>query len=154
SLLDELKDHHFNAVIFQVRPQADALYDSALEPWSYYLTGQQGTPPNPYYDPLAFWVEEAHRRGLELHVWLNPYRAHHVAAGEVEPPSLVNKMPESVVKLKEGYWWFDPAKKTTQDHSAAVVTDIVKRYDIDGVRSEEHTSELQSRENLVCRLLL
>ncbi|MGK6350388.1 glycoside hydrolase family 10 protein [Parapedobacter sp. DT-150] len=137
-LLDFLRDHHFNAVIFQVRPQADALYASELEPWSYYLTGKQGLAPDPYYDPLAFWVEEAHRRGLELHVWLNPYRAHHIAAGEVEPPSLVHAMRESVVKLEEGYWWFDPAKKTTQDHSAAVVMDIVKRYDIDGVHFDDY----------------
>ena len=76
ALLDFLRDHHFNAVIFQVRPQADALYPSELEPWSYYLTGAQGIAPDPYYDPLAFWIEEAHKRGLELHVWLNPYRAH------------------------------------------------------------------------------
>lgn len=138
ALLDFLRDHHFNAVIFQVRPQADALYPSELEPWSYYLTGAQGIAPDPYYDPLAFWIEEAHKRGLELHVWLNPYRAHHVAAGEVEAPSLVNKMPESVVKLKEGYWWFDPAKQSTQDHSAAVVMDIVKRYDIDGVHFDDY----------------
>ncbi len=138
ALLDFLKDHRFNAVIFQVRPQADALYPSDLEPWSYYLTGKQGLAPNPYYDPLAFWVDEAHNRGLELHVWLNPYRAHHIAAGVVEPPSLVNKMPESVVKLKEGYWWFDPAKQSTQDHSAAVVIDIVKRYDIDGVHFDDY----------------
>jgi len=138
ALLDFLQDHHFNAVIFQVRPQADALYASELEPWSYYLTGKQGTPPEPYYDPLAFWLEEAHQRGLELHVWLNPYRAHHPAAGPVEPPSLVHKMAESVVHLKEGYWWFDPAKETTQDHAAAVVMDIVKRYDIDGVHFDDY----------------
>ncbi|MFC3200115.1 glycoside hydrolase family 10 protein [Parapedobacter deserti] len=138
ALLDFLRDHHFNAVIFQVRPQADALFPSEWEPWSYYLTGKQGTAPDPFYDPLAFWIEEAHRRGLELHVWLNPYRAHHIAAGEVEPPSLVNKMPESVVKLKEGYWWFDPAKQSTQDHSAAVVMDIVSRYDIDGVHFDDY----------------
>ena len=138
ALLDFLKDHHFNAVIFQVRPQADALYPSELEPWSYYLTGTQGTAPNPYYDPLAFWIDEAHKRGLELHVWLNPYRAHHVVAGEVEASSIVNKMPESVVKLKEGYWWLDPAKQSTQDHSAAVVMDIVKRYDIDGVHFDDY----------------
>ncbi|MGI8637751.1 MAG: glycoside hydrolase family 10 protein, partial [Segetibacter sp.] len=72
-LLDFLKDHHFNAVIFQVRPQADALYKSSLEPWSYFLTGKQGQAPSPYYDPLEFWVAAAHDRGLELHVWLNPY---------------------------------------------------------------------------------
>jgi uncharacterized lipoprotein YddW (UPF0748 family) len=75
-LLDFLKSHHFNAVIFQVRPQADAFYQSSLEPWSYFLTGKQGQAPNPYYDPLQFWIDAAHDRGIELHVWLNPYRAH------------------------------------------------------------------------------
>ena len=77
ALLDFLKDNNFNAAILQVRPQCDALYDSKLEPWSYFLTGKQGKAPDPYYDPLQFWVEAAHDRGLELHVWLNPYRAHH-----------------------------------------------------------------------------
>lgn len=138
ALLDFLKDHHFNAVIFQVRPQADALYKSALEPWSYYLSGVQGKAPDPYYDPLEFWVTEAHRRGLELHVWLNPYRAHHIAGGEVSDSSMVKRMPNAVVKLKEGYWWFDPSKKETQDHGVAVVMDIVKRYDIDGVHFDDY----------------
>jgi uncharacterized lipoprotein YddW (UPF0748 family) len=137
-LLDFLKAHHFNAVIFQVRPQADALYQSKLEPWSYYLTGIQGKAPDPYYDPLTFWVEAAHERGLELHVWLNPYRAHHVAGGVVSDSSMVRRMPGQVVKLKEGYWWFDPAQKATQDHGVAVVMDIVKRYDIDGVHFDDY----------------
>src|SRR5690606_33428309 len=75
-ILDFLKDNNFNAVIFQVRPSADAFYKSDLEPWSYFLTGTEGQAPSPYYDPLEFWVEEAHKRGIELHVWLNPYRAH------------------------------------------------------------------------------
>ena len=137
-LLDFLKYNNFNAVVFQVRPQADALYKSDLEPWSYFLTGVQGQAPNPYYDPLDFWIKEAHDRGIELHVWLNPYRAHHTSAGSVESASIIHKMPESVVKLKEGYWWFDPAKKSTQDHSAAVVMDLVKRYDIDGVHFDDY----------------
>jgi uncharacterized lipoprotein YddW (UPF0748 family) len=137
-LLDFLKEHNFNAVIFQVRPQADALYKSDLEPWSYYLTGVQGKAPDPYYDPLEFWTEAAHDRGLELHVWLNPYRAHHIAGGEITETSIVKKRPELVMRLKEGYWWFDPAKKGTQDHSAAVVMDLVKRYDIDGVHFDDY----------------
>jgi len=137
-LLDFLQAHHFNAVIFQVRPQADALYDSKLEPWSYYLTGVQGKAPEPFYDPLAFWIEAAHERGLELHVWLNPYRAHHVSGGPVSDKSLVKTKPELVVPLKQGYWWFDPAKKGTQDHGVAVVMDIVKRYDIDGVHFDDY----------------
>ena len=81
NLLDLLEKNNFNAVIFQVRPQCDAMYQSDLEPWSFYLTGEQGKPPKPFYDPLAFWVEEAHQRGVEMHVWLNPYRAHHVSGG-------------------------------------------------------------------------
>jgi uncharacterized lipoprotein YddW (UPF0748 family) len=137
-LLDFLQAHNFNAVIFQVRPQADALYDSKLEPWSYYLTGEQGKAPEPYYDPLAFWIEAAHERGLELHVWLNPYRAHHVAGGPISDKSIVKTKPELVVPLKQGYWWFDPAKKGTQDHGLAVVMDIVKRYDIDGVHFDDY----------------
>lgn len=137
-MLDFLKAHHFNAVIFQVRPQADALYNSSLEPWSYYLSGVQGKRPDPYYDPLEFWINAAHERGLELHVWLNPYRAHHVAGGEVSSSSLVSTKPELVVKLKEGYWWFDPSLKGTQDHGVAVVMDIVKRYDIDGVHFDDY----------------
>lgn len=137
-LLDFLKAHHFNAVVFQVRPQADALYQSSLEPWSYYLTGMQGKAPSPYYDPLSFWVEAAHDRGLELHVWLNPYRAHHIAGGEVSDSSVVKRFPNLVMKLKEGYWWFDPSQKGTQDHSAAVINDIVKRYDIDGVHFDDY----------------
>jgi uncharacterized lipoprotein YddW (UPF0748 family) len=138
ALLDFLKAHNFNAVIFQVRPQADALYQSSLEPWSYFLSGVQGKAPEPFYDPLNFWVNAAHERGLELHVWLNPYRAHHVSGGEVSDSSVVKKMPNLVVKLKEGYWWFDPSLKGTQDHGIAVVMDIVKRYDIDGVHFDDY----------------
>ncbi|WP_300601679.1 family 10 glycosylhydrolase [Niabella sp.] len=138
ALLDFLQAHHFNAVIFQVRPQADALYKSALEPWSYFLTGTQGKAPEPFYDPLQFWIDAAHARGLELHVWLNPYRAHHVSGGPVTERSLVKTKPGLVVKLKEGYWWFDPSLKATQDHGVNVVMDIVKRYNIDGVHFDDY----------------
>ena len=82
-LLDLLKKCNYNAAIFQVRPQADALYESDLEPWSYYLTGDQGIAPEEFYDPLQFWIEEAHKRCIELHAWINPYRAHHKAGGKV-----------------------------------------------------------------------
>ena len=138
ALLDFLEQHNFNAVILQVRPAADALYESKLEPWSYYLTGQQGKAPNPYYDPLDFWIKEAHQRGLELHVWLNPYRAHHKSGKEVTEHSLIKTKPELMVYLKDGYWWFDPALKGTQEHSTAVVMDLVKRYDIDGVHFDDY----------------
>jgi uncharacterized lipoprotein YddW (UPF0748 family) len=137
-MLDSLQALHFNAVVFQVRPQCDALYDSKLEPWSYYLTGTQGQAPNPYYDPLQFWIDAAHDRGIELHVWLNPYRAHHKDGKAISEESIVKKRPELVVSLKEGYYWLDPAQKGTQDHSHAVVMDLVNRYDIDGVHFDDY----------------
>jgi len=136
--LDFLKAHHFNAVVFQVRPQADALYNSELEPWSYYLTGQQGKAPDPFYDPLTFWTEAAHDRGMEMHVWLNPYRAHHKDGKEISEQSIVKKRPDLVMKLKEGYWWMDPSRKATQDLTSAVVKDLVKRYDIDGIHFDDY----------------
>lgn len=138
ALLDLLKKLNFNAAILQIRPQADALYESSLEPWSFFLTGAQGKAPEPYYDPLAFWVEAAHDRGLELHVWLNPYRAHHLSGGEPSAKSIVKAKPDLVVKLKDGQYWMDPSKKEVQDHSLAVVKDIVKRYDIDGVHFDDY----------------
>lgn len=138
ALLDFLQKNNFNAAILQVRPQCDALYKSELEPWSYYLTGQQGKAPEPYYDPLEFWVEEAHNRGLELHVWLNPYRAHHKDGKELTDHSIVKRRPELALYLKEGYWWLDPSQKGTKDHSTAVVMDLVKRYDIDGVHFDDY----------------
>ncbi|HWR33709.1 MAG TPA: family 10 glycosylhydrolase [Chitinophagaceae bacterium] len=138
ALLDFLQLHNFNAVVLQVRPQADALYKSDIEPWSYYLTGVQGKAPEPFYDPLEYWVKEAHDRGIELHVWLNPYRAHHKDGKEISNQSIVKKHPEWVVYLKEGYWWMDPAIKEVQDVTNSVVMDLVKRYDIDGVHMDDY----------------
>jgi uncharacterized lipoprotein YddW (UPF0748 family) len=149
TLLEFLAKEHFNAAILQVRPQCDALYPSDLEPWSYFLTGQQGKAPDPYYDPLEFWVTEAHNRELELHVWLNPYRAHHKDGKEISDQSIVKKHPELAIYLKEGYWWMDPAQKGTQDHSTAVVMDIVKRYDIDGVHFDDYFYPYPSYNNNV-----
>ncbi len=136
--LDLLQKHHYNAVIFQVRPQCDALYDSTFEPWSYYLTGVQGQAPDPNYDPLKFWIDQAHQRGLELHAWLNPYRAHHPSGGEVTKASIVHRKPELVLSLKHGYWWLDPTLQETQDHTYAVVMDLVKRYDLDGIHFDDY----------------
>jgi len=137
-LLDYLQKHNFNAAILQVRPQSDALYKSDLEPWSYYLTGEQGKAPDPYYDPLEFWVKEAHDRGIELHVWLNPYRAYHPKGGNISDRSIVKTNPNLVVYLKDGYWWMDPSQKAVQDITTNVVIDLVKRYDIDGVHFDDY----------------
>ncbi|UMQ42848.1 family 10 glycosylhydrolase [Chryseobacterium sp. Y16C] len=138
SMLDMLKDNNFNAVIFQVRPSADALYTSNIEPWSYFLTGETGKAPYPNYDPLQFWIEEAHKRGLELHVWLNPYRAHHANGGSPNGLSMVNKLSDIVIRLKNGMYWFDPADPKTQGHVSNVVKDIVQRYDIDAVHFDDY----------------
>jgi uncharacterized protein YbbC (DUF1343 family)/uncharacterized lipoprotein YddW (UPF0748 family) len=137
-LLDLLFKNNFNAVIFQVRPQCDALYQSDLEPWSYYLSGVQGKAPDPFYDPLKFWIDEAHARGIELHAWLNPYRAHHTAGGPVSEASIVKKHPELVVKLEQGYWWMEPTKKAVQDQTYNVVMDLVRRYDLDGIHFDDY----------------
>lgn len=138
TILDYLQENKFNAVILQVRPQADALYASTIEPWSYFLTGEQDKAPDPFYDPLSFWIEEAHKRGLELHAWMNPYRAHHNTGKEISPKSIVRTNPETVYWLKEGYWWMDPALQFTQDHTSKVVLDVVKRYDVDGIHFDDY----------------
>lgn len=137
-ILDLLKNANFNAVIFQARPSADALYKSDLEPWSYFLTGEVGKAPVPYYDPLEFWIEEAHLRGMELHVWLNPYRAQHTTGGPITSESMVKKMPEQIIKLRNGMYWMDPSDEKTQDHVSHVINDIVKRYDIDAIHIDDY----------------
>ena len=146
-LLDLLKANNFNAVIFQVRPQADALYDSELEPWSYFLTGEQGKAPEPFYDPLHFWIEAAHDRGLELHAWLNPYRAHHSSGKEISEKSIIKTNPELVVKLANGMYWMDPALEGTKEISTAVVMDLVKRYDLDGIHFDDYFYPYDSYNN-------
>ncbi len=140
AILDKCAELNLNAVVFQVRPQADALYASELEPWSYFLTGEQGKAPDPYYDPLEFWVAEAHKRGLELHAWFNPYRANHPSnKSELAENSLVKAHPEMVVQLGDkGYYWMDPALESVQDHSVAVCMDVVKRYDVDGIHFDDY----------------
>ncbi|MBB5332949.1 glycoside hydrolase family 10 protein [Chryseobacterium koreense] len=137
-LLDLLKDANFNAVIFQARPSADALYKSDLEPWSYFLTGQIGKAPSPFYDPLEFWIDEAHQRGMELHVWLNPYRAHHTTGGNVTSESLASKMSEQTYKLRNGMYWMDPSDEKVQNHVSKVINDLVKRYDIDAIHIDDY----------------
>ena len=138
TILDSVVALRLNAVILQVRPHCDAMYDSKLEPWSYYLTGEEGKAPDPYYDPLAFWVEEAHKRGIELHAWFNPYRAHHPKGGEITDASIIRKHPAWVKDVGNGMWWLNPSNKDVQDHSFNVVMDVVRRYDIAGVHFDDY----------------
>ena len=137
-ILDQLKENNFNVVIFQVRPQADALYQSRTEPWSYYLTGEQGKAPEPFYDPLQFWIEQAHKRGLKLHAWFNPYRVHHTVGGAVSEQSMTEQMPDDVVQLKNGMHWFIPTNQSVINYSITTLMDLVNTYDIDGLHYDDY----------------
>lgn len=137
-LLDRAAVVGLNAVILQVRPAADAMYASAYEPWSEYLTGTMGRAPDPYYDPLAFAVDEAHRRGLELHAWFNPFRARH-RTGTSPPDSqhVSVRLPELVRTYGE-QMWLDPGDPRAREYSLNVMLDVVRRYDIDGVHVDDY----------------
>ena len=134
-MLDNLQKVNVNAIIFQVRVEGDALYPSSIEPWSRYLTGVQGRSPE--WDPLAFMVDECHRRNMELHAWINPYRARTKGTKFVAPNHLSKRRPESVVEY-EGQFYFNPALQSNRDHICKVVTDIVDRYDVDGIHIDDY----------------
>jgi uncharacterized lipoprotein YddW (UPF0748 family) len=138
AILDRAQELNLNAVVFQVRPACDALYASRLEPWSEFLTGQMGKAPEPFYDPLAFAVEEAHRRGLELHAWFNPYRAHHPAGQSPICSDHISRTHPELVRQYGSYLWLDPGEKGVQDYSIRVITDVVRRYDLDGVHIDDY----------------
>lgn len=135
--LDKLQEAGCNAVIFQIRPTADALYKSEIEPWSYWLTGKRGKAPSPEWDPLEYVVEESHRRGMELHAWLNPYRVTSSAKEVLAPDHLSNREPERFVKFN-GQIFFDPAYEENRQYIANVVADIVSRYDIDAIHFDDY----------------
>jgi uncharacterized lipoprotein YddW (UPF0748 family) len=127
-----------NAVIFQIRPACDALYQSSLEPWSEYLTGVQGRAPSPYYDPLTFAISEAHRRGLELHAWFNPFRAHHFQSVSPIAPNHISRTQPQLVRSYGRYLWLDPGDPAVRAHSLNVVMDVLKRYDLDGIHFDDY----------------
>ncbi len=138
SILDAAKEYNMNAVVFQIRPDADALYASELEPWSEWLSGKQGVAPNPYYDPLQFTIDECRKRGLDIHVWLNPYRAIQNIDKTVPAANHVARThPEWMLTYgKKKY--FDPGIPEVRNHVARVVSDLVKRYDIDAIHFDDY----------------
>jgi len=146
AILDKAVELNLNAIIFQVRPMCDALYASKYEPWSAFLTGQMGKPPQPYYDPLEFIIKEAHKRGLEVHAWFNPYRAHHPADKSPIAPNHISKTHPELVKKYGRYLWLDPGEKAVQDHSINVIMDVVKRYDVDGVHLDDYFYPYKERD--------
>ena len=137
--LDGLSRMRMNAVLLQARPSCDALYPSALEPWSEYLTGENGKPPaDPAYDPLQIWIEEAHKRSIDVHLWFNPFRARHFKAESPDAPThIASKHPE-LVKQYDGYEWLDPGAPGSIEHTMKVVADLVTRYDIDGIAIDDY----------------
>lgn len=137
-LLDMHVRNGMNAVVMQIRPSADAFYPSQYEPWSQWLTGKQGKPPVPYYDPLKFMIEEAHKRGLEFHAWCNPYRAEFSIGKSSIAPSHVTRVHPEWFLAYGGKRYFDPGNKQAQEFVVKVIRDIVKRYDVDALHFDDY----------------
>ena len=137
AILDRAAALKMNAIIFQVRPEADALFKSDLEPWSRFLTGTQGQAPDPAWDPLEFAVEEAHKRGLELHAWFNPYRAAFNRELPTARTHVTKRFPSSIVPYGQ-YLWMDPGLPDVRRRMIGTVVDVVKRYDVDAVHIDDY----------------
>jgi uncharacterized lipoprotein YddW (UPF0748 family) len=135
--LDELQKDGVNAIIFQVRPECDALYESNIEPWSRFLTGQQGMAPSPYWDPLQWIIAECHRRGMELHAWINPFRAKTKVTHQLAANNIVNRRPDLVFPY-DGLYILNPAKQENRDYICRVAADIIRRYDVDGFHIDDY----------------
>lgn len=134
-MLNNLQKVNVNAVIFQVRVEGDALYPSEIEPWSRFITGVQGESPG--WDPLAFMIEECHKRNMELHAWINPYRARTKGTEFVAPNHFSRRRPGNFVEY-EGQLYFNPAMQSNRDHICKVVADIITRYDVDGLHIDDY----------------
>jgi uncharacterized lipoprotein YddW (UPF0748 family) len=142
AILERARALGLNAIVLQVRPAGDAIFPSTLEPWTEYLAGEQGRAPwaraDAPWDPLAFWVQEAHRRGLELHAWFNPYRARHSSAkSPLVAPHIGVRQP-AVVKRYGDMLWMDPGEPAAAAQTLAVVADVLRRYDVDAVHIDDY----------------
>ena len=137
ALLDRAAELRMNAIVFQVRPEGDALYNSPYEPWSRFLTGRQGRKPDPLWDPLEFAVIEAHRRGMELHAWFNPYRAADNRNVPTDESHVTKRRPDLVVPYAQ-FLWMDPGLPEVRRRTIRTVVDVVKRYDIDAVHIDDY----------------
>ena len=135
--LNALQADGINAILFQCRVEGDALYASQYEPWSRYLTGQQGTPPSPYWDPLQWMVEQCHARGMELHAWINPYRAKTKGTRALASNHYAIQHPERCFRY-EDLMIFDPGLPENRQFICAVAQDIVSRYDVDGFHIDDY----------------
>ena len=137
-LLDMHQRNGMNAVVVQIRPATDAFYPSPLEPWSEWLTGVQGQPPVPYYDPLQFMISETHKRKMEFHAWMNPYRAvFNINNSSISATHITKIHPEWFVTYGDKKY-FDPGNKDVQKHVTAVVQDVVSRYAVDAIHFDDY----------------
>ncbi len=137
ALLNKAVELKLNAVIFHVRTGADAFYDSPYEPWAQFLTGVQGRAPEPYWDPLAFAVAEAHKRGLELHAWFNPYKAHYTKDTAAAARNQIVRQRPDVVYPYGRFVWMDPGIPEVRRRALRAIMDVVRRYDVDGVHIDD-----------------
>ncbi len=135
TMVESFAGRGINAIVFQVRPESDALYASELEPWSRYLSGRQGTDPG--YDPLQMLIELAHERSIEVHAWFNPYRASAKAGVQTDPEHVSRWAQDHLVRWGATLW-LDPGAREVQDHAVAVVADVLERYDVDGVHLDDY----------------
>src|SRR5574344_1180119 len=135
--LNSLQAAHFNAIIFQVRPEADALYDSKIEPWSRFLSGVQGQAPSPYWDPMQFMIDECHKRGVEFHALINPYRVKTSLANNLAASHIYNTHPEWFIPYGNQLF-FDPALPESRNFIITIIKDIVSRYDVDGIHMDDY----------------
>ncbi len=145
-LLDLHARNGMNAIILQVRPAADAFYPSTLEPWSRYLSGTQGKAPQPAFDPLQFWIEECHKRNMELHAWINPFRISQNAEETLSGTHVVHKNPEWMVRYG-GKLYFDPGWPPVREFISRVVVDIVSRYDVDAIHFDDYFYPYPTKED-------
>ena len=135
--LNELQRDGVNVIIFQVRPECDALYESKLEPWSRFLTGQQGKAPSPYWDPLKWMIEECHKRGMELHAWINPYRAKTKGTKMLASNHISVRKPMNCFAYDD-LFILNPGIAENRDYICEVAKDIVTRYDVDGIHMDDY----------------
>lgn len=135
AILNRAAELKLNAILLQVRPACDALYNAKQEPWSAFLTGRQGESPG--YDPLEFAINEAHARGIELHAWFNPFRAA-IHADDKLAPSHVARVHPGWVRKYGGQLWLDPGVPEARRYVLDVMLDVVRRYDIDGVHIDDY----------------
>lgn len=127
-----------NALVFQVRAAADAFYPSPLEPWSEWLTGTQGQAPDGGFDPLAYVIDRCHRSGLQLHAWFNPFRCWHKSGKSAPHPTHVTQRAPQLTRTYGSYQWMDPGHPTARKWTLAVIQDVVRRYDVDGVHIDDY----------------